>query len=74
MHADEIDSIGKARLDGDQSSSEQQNGLLQLLYEMDSYSREDKVLYFWHLYRKFLSSPVGRVQIGRKQLQLPLSE
>ena len=41
--ADEIDSIGKQRLDGDQSSSEQQNGLLQLLYEMDSYARDDKV-------------------------------
>lgn len=30
-------------MDGDQSSSEQQNGLLQLLYEMDSYDRDDKV-------------------------------
>jgi len=43
---DEIDAIGKARGDGggDSGSAEREHGLLQLLQEMDGFTRLDKVL------------------------------
>lgn len=43
---DEIDAIGKARSDlpGDSGSSEREQGLLQLLTEMDGFRRDDRVL------------------------------
>lgn len=43
---DEIDAIGKARGDlaGDSGSSEREQGLLQLLTEMDGFRRDDRVL------------------------------
>jgi ATPase family associated with various cellular activities (AAA) len=44
--ADEIDAIGKARGNGggDSGTAEREQGLLQLLYEMDSFRRNDRVL------------------------------
>ena len=43
---DEIDAIGKARNDGptDSGTQEREQGLLQLLTEMDGFFRDDKVL------------------------------
>lgn len=44
---DEVDAIGKARVDGsgqDPGSSEREQGLLQLLVEMDGFSMDDQVL------------------------------
>lgn len=42
--ADEIDAIGKARGSGmDSGSQEREQGLLQLLTEMDGFKREDQV-------------------------------
>ena len=44
-HADEIDAIGKARGRGnDSGSKEREQGLLQLLYEMDGFEANDGVL------------------------------
>ena len=44
--ADEIDAIGKARGrgGGDAGTRERESGLLQLLYEMDGFNQNDKVL------------------------------
>ncbi len=43
--ADEIDAIGKARgSSGDSGSMEREQGLLQLLTEMDGFKRDDRVL------------------------------
>jgi cell division protease FtsH len=43
---DEIDAIGKARGSGfDSGSQEREQGLLQLLTEMDGFKRDDQV---WH--------------------------
>lgn len=43
-NADEIDAIGKARGSGfDSGSQEREQGLLQLLTEMDGFKREDQV-------------------------------
>lgn len=45
--ADEIDAIGKARgSSGDPGSMEREQGLLQLLTEMDGFKRDDQVLPF----------------------------
>lgn len=45
MRADEIDAIGKARGRGnDSGSKEREQGLLQLLYEMDGFEANDGVL------------------------------
>lgn len=46
MHADEIDAIGKARGRGgnDSGSQEREQGLLQMLYEMDGFEANDGVL------------------------------
>ena len=42
--ADEIDAIGKARGSGfDSGSQEREQGLLQLLTEMDGFKRDDQV-------------------------------
>jgi len=43
--ADEIDAIGKARSDGpsDPGTQEREQGLLQLLAEMDGFVRDDQV-------------------------------
>lgn len=45
-HADEIDAIGKARGNGptDSGTAEREQGLLQLLCELDGFKRNDKVL------------------------------
>ena len=44
--ADEIDAIGKARGagGGDAGTRERESGLLQLLYEMDGFNQNDRVL------------------------------
>ena len=43
--ADEIDAIGKARgSSGDSGTAEREQGLLQLLCEMDGFKRNDQVL------------------------------
>lgn len=43
--ADEIDAIGKARGGGgDSGTAEREQGLLQLLCEMDGFRRNDRVL------------------------------
>ncbi len=46
VHADEIDAIGKARGRGgnDSGSQESEQGLLQMLYEMDGFEANDGVL------------------------------
>ena len=46
MCADEIDAIGKARGGGggDAGTRERESGLLQLLYEMDGFNQNDRVL------------------------------
>lgn len=46
VHADEIDAIGKARGRGgnDSGSQEREQGLLQMLYEMDGFEANDGVL------------------------------
>lgn len=41
--ADEIDAIGKARGDEQSGSNEREQGLMQILYEMDGFWRNDKV-------------------------------
>ena len=41
--ADEIDAIGKARGEGGGGSRERESGLMQMLYEMDSVTRDDQV-------------------------------
>ena len=43
MPADEIDAIGKARGEGGGGSRERESGLMQMLYEMDSVTRDDQV-------------------------------
>lgn len=46
--ADEIDAIGKARGDDQGGSNEREQGLMQILYEMDGFWRNDKVTYPKH--------------------------
>ena len=41
--ADEIDAIGKARGDDQGGSNEREQGLMQILYEMDGFYKNDKV-------------------------------
>lgn len=41
--ADEIDAIGSARSGGGGGSNERESGLMQILYEMDGFSRDDQV-------------------------------
>lgn len=49
---DEIDAIGKARGDESGGSNEREQGLMQILYEMDGFWRNDKVREYALLHHK----------------------